>query len=224
MSAAEARAARAKAAVSGLYCITGEPLSRGRDSVRVAREMLKGGAHVIQYREKDMPMRRQYEQCMAIRALTCAAGALLIVDDHVHLAMAVGADGVHVGQDDLPPEAVRRLVGEEMLIGLSTHSPAQARDALARGVDYIGVGPIFETHTKADAVAPVGLACLDFAAADIPLPFVAIGGIKAHNLPLLLAHGARCAALVSEIVAADDIPATVKRLRQMFESQKEAHS
>lgn len=214
---AETRAARARAAIAGLYCITGEPLSRGRDSVQVVREMLAGGAHVIQYREKDMPMKKQYEQCLAIRALTRAAGALLVVDDHVHLAMAVGADGVHVGQDDLPPEAVRGLVGEEMLIGLSTHSQAQARDALARGVDYIGVGPIFETHTKADVVAPVGLSYLDFAVRNMPLPFVAIGGIKTHRLPALLTRGARCAALVSEIVSADDIAGKVRALRQIFE-------
>lgn len=210
------RAKRAREAICGLYCITDEPLSKGRDSVQVAREMLKGGAHLIQYREKDMPMRRQYEQCLAIRRLTRDAGALLIIDDHVHLAMAVGADGVHVGQTDLPVEAVRALVGEEMLIGLSTHAPAQAEEAGARGVDYIGVGPIFATQTKADVTAPVGFAYLDYVAGHIRLPFVAIGGIKSHNLPQLLAHGALCAALVSEIVQADDIVGKVQSLRRIF--------
>lgn len=219
MSAQAKRAEKVAAYLNGLYCITAEPLSCGRKNLDVVRAMLAGGAKVVQYREKDMPMQRQYEQCLKLREMTREANALLIVNDHVHLAMAVGADGVHIGQTDLPIEAVRALVGAEMLIGLSTHDIGQARDAVARGADYIGVGPIFETHTKSDVVAPVGFAYLDAVVREIRLPFVAIGGIKQHNLPDVLTHGAACAALVTEIVQAPDISGMVKELRQIFSAQ-----
>ncbi|HEX2937751.1 MAG TPA: thiamine phosphate synthase, partial [Ruminiclostridium sp.] len=147
MTASELRAKKA-AKIKGLYCITAEMYSKWRDNITVVKEMLSGGAKIIQYREKDMPMLRQYEQCLKLRRMTKDAGAMLIIDDYVGLALAVGADGVHIGQEDLPIEAVRKIAGEEMLIGLSTHSPEQALDAAARGADYIGVGPVFETHTK----------------------------------------------------------------------------
>lgn len=221
MSAQAKRAEKASAYINGLYCITAEPLSNGRDNIQVVRDMLAGGAQVIQYREKDMPMLKQYEQCQVLRKMTQEAGALFVIDDHVHLALAVGADCIHIGQTDLPIEAVRRLVGEQMLIGLSTHNIDQARGAVARGADYIGVGPIFETHTKADVTAPVGYAYLDQVVKEIPLPFVAIGGIKKHNLADVMAHGAACAALVTEIVQAPDIAGTVHDLRTIFsDSQK----
>lgn len=219
MSAKTNRAEKAAAYINGLYCITAEPLSNGRDNLDVVCAMLAGGAKVVQYREKDMPMLRQYEQCVKLREMTREAGALLFIDDHVHLAMAVKADGVHIGQTDLPIQAVRKLVGDDMLIGLSTHDIGQARDAVTRGADYIGVGPIFETHTKSDVVAPVGFAYLDAVVREIRLPFVAIGGIKRHSLPDVLAHGAACAALVTEIVQAPDITEMVTELRHIFSAQ-----
>lgn len=216
MNAETKRTEKTAAFLKGLYCITAERFSKGRDNLSVVRDMLAGGAKVIQYREKDMPMQKQYAQCLRLREMTREAGALLIIDDHADLAMAVEADGIHVGQTDLPIEAVRALVGKDMIIGLSTHDIGQAKDAAARGADYIGVGPIFETHTKADVSAPVGFAYLDDVAAGIRLPFVAIGGIKRHNLPEVLAHGASCAALVTEIVEAPDITGMVADLRHTF--------
>jgi thiamine-phosphate pyrophosphorylase len=125
------------------------------------------------------------------------------------LALLVGADGVHVGQDDLPVEAVRRLAGPDMIIGLSTHSPEQAQAALKMEVDYIGVGPIFLTNTKKDVCAPVGLEYLEYVVQNIPLPFVAIGGIKEHNILEVRKRGAACICLVTEIVGAIDIKAKV---------------
>ncbi len=193
-----------------LYCITAEKFSQGRTAVEVAGAMLDAGVRIIQYREKAPSMLCRYEECIALRALTAKAGATFIVNDDVHIAMAVGADGVHLGQDDMPIEAVRALTGEEMIIGLSSHSPGQARDAIARGADYIGVGPLFQTFTKDDVCAPVGLEYLDFAVKNVTIPFVAIGGIKLHNLPEVVKRGARCAALVTEIVGAGDIGAAVK--------------
>lgn len=153
-----------------------------------------------------------------LRELTRAANACLIVDDHVDIAILAKADGVHIGQDDLPAPDARTLVGPDMIIGVSTHSPDQARKALRDGADYIGVGPIFATKTKEDVVAPVGFEYLDWAAQNIALPFVAIGGIKVHNIAEVKRHGARCCALVSEFVGADDITAKVLEARNAMHS------
>ena len=198
--------------IGGLYGLTAEKFSLGRRNADVVQAMLDGGIRIIQYREKTKKMGLKYEECLHLRAMTREAGAAFIVNDDIDLALLVGADGVHVGQEDLPLEAVRRLVGENMAIGLSTHSPEQARAAEARGADYIGVGPIFATRTKEDVCAPVGFAYLDFVAGNLSLPFVAIGGIKEHNLAEVATHGARCMALVTEITAAADIRGKIAAL------------
>ncbi len=199
----------------GIYGITDDALSRGRSSMEVVRLLLAAGIRVIQYREKSKPDRAMYEECRVIRDLTAGAGATFIVNDHVALAMAVGADGVHIGQDDLPPVKVRELVGPDMVVGLSTHAREQAGEAekLAGVIDYIGVGPVFATGTKTDAAAPVGLALLEYVAANISLPYVAIGGVKEGNIAEVRRRGAGMIAIVSEIVGADDIPAKVAALR-----------
>ncbi len=124
------------------------------------------------------------------------------------------ADGVHIGQEDIPLPDVRALVGSKMCIGLSTHCPEQAKEAVRLGADYLGVGPIFATQTKEDVTAPVGYAYLDWVAANISTPFVAIGGIKEHNIAEVAAHGARCCALVSELVGAEDIAGKVAAVRR----------
>jgi thiamine-phosphate pyrophosphorylase len=197
----------------GIYGITAEKFSRGRDNVTVVREMIAGGAAVIQYREKrpDKSFRAMFEECLAIRRLTRESGVLFIVNDFVELAMLADADGVHVGQDDLPVDAVRQRVGSK-IIGLSTHTPEQARAALQAGADYIGAGPIFTTQTKEDVCDPVGLGYLDHVVHTIPLPVVAIGGIKLNNIDQVLAKGARTICLVTEIVEANDIAGMVRTL------------
>ncbi|MBU1001061.1 MAG: thiamine phosphate synthase [Proteobacteria bacterium] len=196
----------------GLYGLTAEKFSIGRDNIEVVRAMLDAGVKIIQYREKTKKMGEKYEQCLVLREMTRQAGAALIINDDIDLALLVEADGVHVGQEDLPVPAVRRLVGESMAIGLSTHAPEEALAAVTAGADYIGVGPIFRTFTKEDVCEPVGLEYLDFVAANIDLPFVAIGGIKVHNIAQVAAHGAGCVALVTEIVAANDIGACIQSL------------
>ena len=201
-----------------LYGITSEMHSLGRANVQVVEEMLAAGMGIIQYREKEKSMGDKYRECMAIRELTRQAGARFIVNDHVDLALMVAADGIHIGQDDLPIDKVRELVGESMAIGISTHSPDQARAAKADGADYIGVGPIFRTHTKKDVCDPVGLDYLDYVVAHIDLPFVAIGGIKETNIREVRAHGARCIAMVTEIVGAPNIQEKIACLRQQAEN------
>ncbi len=196
-----------------IYGITAEEYSLGRSNIEVVAEMIEAGIRVIQYREKEKKDRQKYEECLKIRELTREAGVTFIVNDHPDLALLVGADGVHLGQDDLPPERVRELVGERMLIGLSTHSSAQARAAVHSGVNYIGVGPIFATRTKKDVCAPVGFAYLEYVVRNIALPFVAIGGIKEHNIAEVSRRGAKCIALVTEIVGVREIGAKVRALR-----------
>lgn len=156
-----------------------------------------------------------YQECLAIRDLTRQAGVTFIVNDHIDLALLVEADGIHIGQDDLPVQAVRRLIGNDLLLGLSTHKPQEAEAAAESGVvDYIGVGPIFSTATKKDVCAPVGFEYLRYVVEKISLPFVAIGGIKEHNIAELKQLGVSQFALITELVGAADIKQAVQRLRQ----------
>lgn len=197
-----------------LYALTDSRLSLGRPLPVVAAALLDAGVRILQYREKHLKAGKMLEECRLLRRMTAKAGACFIVNDHIDIAMLVGADGVHIGQDDLPVPEVRRLVGPEMIIGLSTHVPEQAVSALKAGADYIGVGPIFATKTKEDVVPPVGFDYLEWVAHNVDLPFVAIGGIKEHNIAEVAARGARCCALVSELVGAPDIAARVESVRQ----------
>lgn len=202
-----------------IYGITGEEFSRGRNNITVVQEMIRAGIRLIQYREKEKHMGQKFEECLTIRRLTRDAGVCFIVNDHVDLAMAVSADGVHVGQDDLPVSVIRQLTGGRMIIGLSTHSPAQAMSAMESGVDYIGVGPVFETKTKKDVCDPVGFDYLDYVVRNVPVPFVAIGGIKEHNVAGLVDRGVRCIAMISEIVGVDDIVGKVSAIRAIMKKE-----
>lgn len=197
-----------------LYAITGSELSRGRSNIEVAEQLLAAGIKIIQYREKDFSMKQKYRECCELRELTARQGALFIINDDVHLAHAVQSDGIHLGQDDLPVDKAREIVGEQCIIGLSTHSPEQADEAVrSRLVDYIGVGPIFHTFTKKDVCDPVGIGYLDYVIQHHSIPFVAIGGIKLNNVAELISRGARCVSIVSGIISAENIPETVALFR-----------
>lgn len=202
-----------------LYAITDSNLSLGRPLAEVVGALLDAGVKIIQYREKRKKAGEMLRECQMLRAMTSDAGAFFIVNDHIDIAVLVKADGVHVGQEDLPVEKVRELVGESCVIGLSTHSPEQAAAAVASGADYIGVGPLYATNTKEDVCKPVGLEYLDHVAATHSIPFVAIGGIKRHNIAEVVRHGARCFCLVSELVGAPDIAARVAEVRAIVKGQ-----
>ena len=197
-----------------IYAITDAGLSLGRPLEEVVSALMGAGVRILQYREKKLKAGAMLEECRLLRRLTREAGACFIVNDHIDIAMLVQADGVHVGQEDLPVPEVRSLVGPDMIIGLSTHMPQQAREARSLGADYIGVGPIFATNTKEDVVDPVGYEYLDWVARNAELPFVAIGGIKRHNITEVARHGARCCSLVSELVGAPDIRTRVEDVRK----------
>lgn len=199
-----------------IYCITGEKYSKGRSNIEVVKEMLAAGIKVIQYREKEKSMREKYKECVEIRKLTVKAKATFIVNDHVDLALAVGADGVHIGQDDLPIEKVKELVSKNLIIGLSTHTPEQARDAVQKGADYIGVGPIFPTNTKKDINDIAGFEYLDYVVKYIELPLVAIGGIKEENVSSVWKKGVDCVCLITDIVKANNIQKKICNIRKQL--------
>ena len=199
--------------VTDLYCITASQYSLDRSNEEIVTAILKAGIKIVQYREKDYPMQQKYRECMIIKDLCAEYGACFIVNDDVALAMAIEADGVHLGQDDLPVEKARELVGNKMLIGLSTHSPEQVDEAANLDIDYIGVGPLYYTETKVDVCAAVGLEYLDYVVKYHHIPFVAIGGIKRSNVADVIKHGASCVALVTEITGAADIGAMISDVR-----------
>lgn len=197
-----------------IYCITAEKFSNGRKNIEVVKEMLQAGIKIIQYREKHKSFLEKYKECIKIRELTRKKKAIFIINDHPDLCLMVKADGVHLGQDDYPVNAVRKLLGREYIIGISTHSPEQYKKAVKDGADYAGVGPLFETHTKDDVMAPVGLSYLKWVVKNYKIPFVAIGGIKEHNIDKVINAGAKCICLVTEITGADNIGKKIYDLRK----------
>src|ERR1700716_3175638 len=188
MGAAEQRRQRLER--MRLYLITGDQGDEV-ETARIVEAALEGGANVIQLRKKTMPKGDQYAIGLALRRLARLHDALLIVNDHADIAIAVDADGVHLGQDDLPPSVVRELPGfRGRLIGRSTHSLEQARAAMDEGADYLAVGPVYPTPTKAGRPA-VGTGLVSDVAAIADRPFVAVGGIDHGNAPNVVAAGAR---------------------------------
>jgi thiamine-phosphate pyrophosphorylase len=204
-----------------LYVITGEDGDADRTAATV-EAALEGGADVIQLRKKTMPKDAQYHLAIRLRRMTRARGALLIINDHPDLAIVADADGVHLGQDDFPPAMIRALHGfEGRLLGRSTHSFAQANAAVADRVDYIGVGPIYATPTKAGR-PPVGVDLIREVAGAIDRPFVAIGGIDLATAPAVIAAGARAIAVVRAVYDAEDPRAVARRLRELVEAGQPA--
>lgn len=203
-----------------IYTITAEAMSNGRDNIEVVGQMLKAGIKFIQYREKTKPALDRYNECLKLRQMTRDNGAIFIIDDFIDLAMAVDADGVHIGQTDLPAQVVRQLIGNNKIIGLSTHSEEQLQKANMLGdiIDYIGVGPVYATQTKKNAV-PVGFSYVEYATKNSKHPFVAIGGIKEHNICDVAAHGAKTFAIVSEIVGADDIVGKINSIKNTLQKK-----
>ena len=202
--------------LNGLYVITDEELSFGRTHVEIARAAIAGGARLIQIRDKSADDRAFYEAALAIRKLANDAGALFFVNDRVHIAAAVGADGVNVGRTDLPVSAVRAILGPKAIIGFSCDSIDQALDAEKLGADYIGFGPVFPTSTKLDAGPVSGVETLRQVCKRVSLPVVAIGGISASNIAEVASAGAACAAVVSAIVCAENMTIATTDLIRRF--------
>ena len=183
----------------------------GHEPVAVAETMLDAGARIIQLRLKDVPARDLLAAARAIAGLARARGATFIVNDRVDIAMLANAHGVHLGQDDLPLDAARRIAGADMIVGISTHSVEQARAAEDCGADYIGFGPMYPGGLKS-IVAGQGLENLRAVRAAVKIPVVAIGGITEATIPEILAAGADAAAIITDVLAATDIAAKVRSI------------
>lgn len=198
-----------------LYAITDERFHPGRDLVEVMEQAILGGADIIQYRDKWSTPEQRLEKAKRLRELTRKYDVPIIINDDIDLALEVDADGVHLGQKDVPLQEARARLGDGKLIGISTHRIEEARAAERGGADYIGAGPVFPTNTKEDVTDPVTVSYIRQVADEISIPFVAIGGIKLHNVDEVLAAGARCICAVSEIVGSDQ----VKEVCEQFQAK-----
>lgn len=208
--------------LAGLHVLADDDPRWPRDPVAQARAACAGGAAVIQLRAKHATDRRILAWGEAIRALTTAAGCLFFVNDRFDLALAAGADGVHLGQEDLPPARLPHAARARLRIGRSSHSPAEAERALAEGADYVAFGPLFGTTSKESPHAAQGLDALaDVARRVAPLPVVAIGGIDVERAPDVARAGARAIAVISAVAgAADPLAATAALVRAFGEAAR----
>jgi thiamine-phosphate pyrophosphorylase len=198
-----------------VYPVTCEELSEGRSNLEVLEAVIQGGARIIQLREKEYPKKDLYHLAVKFREMTGKAGVLLIINDHVDIALGVEADGVHLGQEDLPLTVVRQLA-PELLIGASTHSLEQALQAQKDGADYINIGPIFSTKTKEGVGRSLGPEVISEISPQIKVPFTVMGGINELNMDQVLSKGARRVAMVTAITRATDIAAKVRSLSKQI--------
>ncbi len=206
---------------SPLYAIA-DTLGRPELSfVDLAKKICAGGAKLLQLRVKDLPTREFLAVAHEVRSVCQQAGCLLIINDRADIALAVDAGGVHVGQEDLPLEAARKVLGVGKIIGVSTHDPAQAVAAERGGADYIGFGPLFSTSTKATGYTARGLDQLREIRALVRLPIVAIGGINAERAPSALAAGADAVAMISDLVLADDVTGKVQEVVKIVHAARQ---
>jgi len=202
-----------------LYPVTCERLSAGRSNLDLLEAAIRGGAKIIQLREKELSTRDLYRMALAFRRRTAEAGMLLIINDHVDIALAVDADGVHLGQDDLPLTAARRIA-PELLIGVSTHTREEALKARDEGADYVNIGPIFPTGTKEGVSRFLGPEAIPGIAAGIEIPFTVMGGIGSANIEKVVAAGARRVAVVTAVTTAADMAGAVAALRETIRSSR----
>jgi len=205
----------------GLYVVTAD--YRERTHIGMAKAAVAGGARIIQYREKKASSRVMLEAATRLRAVTAASGALLIINDRVDIALAVNADGVHLGQDDMPCRAARKLMGDGYIIGVSATNFSEAVEAAHDGADYIGLGPIYPTMSKDDAAPAMGIEGLVKVVAAVSVPVVAIGGLTADNIGGVLEAGADGIAMISAIAGAADMENETALLNDMIGRYKKKH-
>lgn len=199
-----------------LYVVTDSDISNGRTDVETARLAYEGGAETVQLRMKHADGGEMLRQAREIAAIAKEMDRFFIVNDRVDIAMASGADGVHLGQSDIPADVARELMGDTAIIGVSVQTVDQAVSAEENGADYLGVGSIFSTSTKPDAVQCLGLGAIFEIREVVDLPIVAIGGINRGNIQDVIRAGADSAAVVSAVVSADDPKSAAHELRDLI--------
>jgi len=205
---------------AALYVILDRGAARGRDLADLLDAVIAGGCRTVQLREKEWPSGRLLPLAERLRARCAAAGVTFVVNDRLDLALAVGADGVHLGQDDLPARAARPLLRPGMILGVSTHSLAQARAAQAEGAHYIAVGSMFATRSKADFQL-VGPDLVRKLRAEIRVPLIGIGGITHDNVREVIGAGADGVAVISAVGAADDPRAATERFLTLIRAARD---
>lgn len=198
-----------------VYVITDRRVAGERDLLAVMQAAIEGGATVVQLRDKSATTRELLELGRALQRLTRPAGVPLIINDRVDVALALDADGVHVGDDDMPPELARRLLGPDRLLGVSADSVEAAQRAEQAGADYLGVGDVFGTSTKPDAGAPIGLERLAAIVQAVNIPVVGVGGVTLANAPAVFQAGAAGVAVISAVLGAADPAAAARTLRSI---------
>lgn len=202
-----------------IYLVTDEGCLAGRPFLECMEAALQGGVTLVQYRSKNGDGGQMYAEAKALKALCDCYHVPLIINDRVDVALAVGAAGVHIGQDDLPCHVVRKLVGADFIIGISAHNPEEAQKAVAAGADYLGCGAVFGTKTKA-GVDKLGLENLKAIRQSVAVPMVGIGGVNVDNYAEVLATGANGAAIISGILAQQDITSAVRKLAAIRDSKE----
>ncbi|BCJ85776.1 thiamine phosphate synthase [Effusibacillus dendaii] len=198
---------------SRLYLITGTDFLKNRSLLDTVAAAIEGGADCVQLREKNASSRQLLQMAIDLRKLTAKYNVPLIVNDRVDIALAADADGVHLGQDDLPIDIARKMLGPNKIIGISTHNVEEAIEAERAGASYIGVGPFKPTSTKTDTQPVVGLAGIRQIRQAVSLPIVAIGGIQQPDVSDIIQSGANGVAVISAIMAADDVLAAASGIR-----------
>jgi thiamine-phosphate pyrophosphorylase len=204
----------------GLYLVTDRVLSGGRPLEQIVRESAEGGVTVVQLREKDSGAREFLDQAFALRQVTAELAIPFIINDRVDIALACRADGVHLGQEDMQCVLARRIAGEDMIIGVSVSTVDEAVEAEADGADYLGVGPLFATPTKPDAVPATGLGVLRSIRRAVRIPVVGIGGLTCANAGDVIRAGADGVAVVSAIIASPDPREAARALRSAVDEAR----
>lgn len=199
-----------------LYVITNLEMAAPRNYIQIIRGVLTGGANVIQIRDKTTPFESLVDIGRKLKPLFDEFEATMIINDNPYLAREIDADGVHLGQEDIPVDIAREIVGENKIIGLSTHTRQQAILAMFLDVDYIGLGPIFQTSTKHQDYKPLGTRMIEWASKDILLPFIPIGGITEHNIARVCQSGGAAPAVVSAVMKQKNLIAATRHLIQII--------
>jgi len=187
-----------------VYPVSCEPLSKGRSDIQWLEGVLAGGARIVQLRDKYSDDRTFYQKALIFREKTAEAGALFMVNNRLDIALLAGADGVHLGNNDLPAERVRALA-PDLIIGVSCNKPEQAATAKARGATYFNIGPLYDTETKKNLTTFLGPDAIKQFSSLCDLPFTVMGGVKRNHVPYLVSRGARRIAVVTALTQADDI-------------------
>ncbi len=203
-----------------VYLVTDRFFSRGRSTRAIVQAAIEGGVSVVQLREKELSTRDFYDAGVEIRDILRGADIPLIINDRIDIALALDADGVHIGTSDMPISAARKILGADKIIGLSVNRVEELDDPSTSLADYLAVSPVFATQTKKDTAPAWGLAGLETARRRTDKPLVAIGGISQINAGSVIASGADCVAVVTAIVAADDPAAAAETLKAIVKKEK----